>query len=108
MSFVALLGRLDKFGVAPTMNWRGQSKTNSLCGTFATVAILGLVIAFGVLFSSDMINKTNPAQTQSMLYGGLNEETRLITDDTFTMAFGLADSTTLAYYRDSNYIFSSC
>ena len=100
MSKIAALAPLDKFGVTPSINWKGQSKTHSLCGIFATLAILGLVIALAVIYSSDMVHKTNPTQTQSILYGGLGRETRTLTSDVFKVSFGLQDASTLVYYQD--------
>ena len=100
MQRFSALAPLDKYGVSPSINWKGRPKTFSLCGIFATFLILVCVVIFAVLFSSDMVHKTNPTQTQSILYGGLNKETRLIEDDIFTTAFGVMDSENYTYYQD--------
>ena len=100
MPKLTFLAPFDKYGVSPSINWKGQSKTFSLCGIFATFLILICVVIFAVLFSTDMVHKTNPTQTQSILYGGLNKETRLIENDIFALAFGLMNSDTYTYYQD--------
>ena len=100
MRKINFLAPLDKYGVAPSINWKGRVKTFSFCGIFATFLILASVITFAVLFSSDMVHKTNPAQTQSVLYGGLKKETRVIDDNVFKIGFGLVDLDTDVYYQD--------
>ena len=99
-SKTSLLASLDKFGIIPSINWKGDAKTHSYCGMLMTIVIFSLVIVFAVLFSTNMIYKRNPIQTQSILYGGLGKEHRLINDDIFKIGFGLMDGDSYKYFTD--------
>ena len=99
-SKTSILAPLDKFGVVPSINWKGNTKTHSYCGILMTLVILSLFIVFAALFSQDMIHKKNPTQTQSILYGGLGKERRIINDEIFKIGFGLMDGDTYKYFID--------
>ena len=100
MKKLSFLAPLDQFGVAPNINWKGNPKTHSLCGLCSTFLVIVLIIVIAVLFSSNMVHKKNPTQTQSTFYGGLGKETRAINDATFKVAFGLMNMTTFKYFTD--------
>mmetsp|Transcript_39385 Transcript_39385/g.35080 ORF Transcript_39385/g.35080 Transcript_39385/m.35080 type:complete len:266 (+) Transcript_39385:41-838(+) len=91
-----LVESIDRYGSVPSINFKGESNSKSLCGSFITVMALAFVGWFAYYFGKDMGQREDP---NVILSNTIVEEPttfNLGPNGHFTAAVGVSYQTTLA------------
>jgi len=94
----ALLQKLDIFGVAPSIQFNGGSKSYSQFGLVYTL-ITGAFVIWAIIFTSqDFVHRTNPAIVTTTLYGATVDEDIVFNHELFQLGFGIYENFALGNY----------
>ena len=94
----SLLQKLDIFGVTPSIQFNGGSKSYSRFGLIYTL-ITGAFVVWAVVFTSqDFVHRTNPALTTTTMYGATVEENLALPHSLFQLGFGIYENEILGNY----------
>jgi len=95
---LAILKKLDIFGVTPNIQFNGGSKSYSRFGLIYTL-ITGAFVIWAVVFTSqDFVHRTNPSLTTTTMYGATVEEDLTLPHSLFQLGFGIYDNAILGNY----------
>jgi hypothetical protein len=98
LSKFSLLQKLDIFGVTPSIQFNGGSKSYSRFGLIYTL-ITGAFVIWAIIFTSqDFVQRTNPALTTTTMYGATVDENLALPHSLFQLGFGIYDNRVLGNY----------
>jgi len=94
----SLLQKLDIFGVTPSIQFNGGSKSYSQFGLVYTL-ITGAFVIWAIIFTSqDFVQRTNPALVTTTLYGSTVDQDLVLNHELFQLGFGIYDNAVLGNY----------
>jgi len=96
---------LDLFGAAPRFNIGGKKRVGSICGFIVTLAIVCIMLIYGVPKLINVITKADIKVSNQVLNDNYNPSTQFnVKDNNFMFAFGVQDMKDGSMKDDSNYI----
>jgi len=93
--------KIDIFGVAPNIRFRGKDKSYSLYGFIYTLMIWGFILWAIIFTSQDLVHRTDPSLLTTTLQGATARENIALSHDVFQLGFGLYDNSIGNYFIDS-------
>jgi hypothetical protein len=87
--FRKYLEGIDLFSTRPVWYVRGKEKQGSLFGTWWSILFVGYGIWATVYLSGDLINKTNPQTSQTLLSGAAINDPFIVGENRFEYVFGI-------------------